>query len=84
MASYRYAVTQAARYREFLRQAAHLAPWLEQFALDHTACRAAVAVPEIRSEHARWRDRLQRACEVFDIELVTVPERLARAGRLEG
>ena len=77
-------MTQAVLYRNFIRQAAHLAPWSEQFGLDPTARRDAVVVPEIRSEHARWRDRLQRVCEVFDVELVTVPERFARAGRLAG
>jgi hypothetical protein len=76
---YRHAVTQAVLYQEFIRQATHLAPWFERFGLDHGACRAAVVVPEYRVEDRPWRDRLLRVCGVFDVELVTVPERFARA-----
>jgi hypothetical protein len=79
---YRHAVKQAVLYREFIRQATHLAPWFELFGLDHTACRAAVVVPEFRSVNTPWGDRLRRVCEAFDIELITVPERFARAGEL--
>ncbi|WP_369253345.1 hypothetical protein [Geodermatophilus amargosae] len=79
---YRHAVGQAVLYRHFIRQAVHLAPWFDRFGLDHTACRAAVVVPEYRAETAAWGERLQRVCEVFDVELITVPERYARAGVL--
>ena len=79
---YRHAVTQAVLYREFIRQAVHLSPWLARFGLDQTACRAAVVVPEFRPENERWRQRLQHVCAAFDVELVTVPERFARAGLL--
>jgi hypothetical protein len=78
---YRHAVQQAVLYRHFIRQADYLAPWFERFGLDHTACRAAVVVPEFREEGLPWRDRLQRVCDVFDVELITVPERFARVGR---
>jgi hypothetical protein len=77
---YRHAVSQAVLYREFIRRATHLAPWFERFGLDHTACRAAVVVPEFRAEHTIWKDRLTRVCAVFDVELVTVPRETARAG----
>ncbi|PWW23497.1 hypothetical protein JD79_02671 [Geodermatophilus normandii] len=77
---YRHAVGQAVLYRHFIRQAVHLAPWFNRFGLDQTACRAAVVVPEYRAETAGWGERLKRVCEVFDVELITVPERFARAG----
>ena len=66
------------------RLAEHLWPRFEGFGLDENACRlpAAVVVPEFRSEHERWRQRLQRVGAAFDVELVTVPERFARAGLL--
>jgi len=76
---YRHAVSQAVLYREFIRRATHLGPWFAQFGLDQTACRAAVVVPEFKSEHGIWRDRLHRLCVAFDVELVPVPERFARA-----
>jgi hypothetical protein len=79
---YRHAVAQAVLYREFIRQAARLAPWFDGYGLDHTACRAAVVVPEIGAKQQRWSDRLHRVCEVFVVELVTVPERVARTARL--
>ncbi|MGY1753825.1 hypothetical protein [Blastococcus sp. SYSU D01042] len=76
---YRHAVEQAVLYRHFIRQATHLAPWFERFDLDHTACRAAVVVPEFREGTEGWVERLRALCEVFDVELVTVPERFAEA-----
>jgi hypothetical protein len=79
---YRHAVGQAVLYRHFIRQAAHLAPWFARFGLDHTACRAAVVVPEFRPETAGWGDRLRRVCEVFDVERITFPEYFARVGAL--
>ncbi|MGY1915855.1 hypothetical protein [Blastococcus sp. SYSU DS0973] len=79
---YRHAVEQAVLYRHFIRQATYLAPWFEQFGLDHATCRAAVVVPEIRTQQARWRDRLQRVCEAFDVELIEVPQRVAQAAPL--
>jgi hypothetical protein len=80
---YRHAVAQAVLYRHFIRSATHLAPWFEGLGLDHTACRAAVVVPTFGSEHQKWRNRLQRVCQAFDVELVEVPERFARAGLIE-
>lgn len=80
---YRHAVAQAVLYRHFIRSATHLAPWFERLGLDHTACRAAVVVPTFRPEHRKWRDRLLPVCGVFDVELVEVPERYARAGAPE-
>ncbi len=80
---YRHAVTQAVLYRHFIRSATHLAPWFKDLELDHAACRAAVVVPTFRSEHQKWRNRLQRVCQAFDVELVEVPERFARAGLIE-
>ncbi len=79
---YRHAVGQAVLYRHFIRQAIYLAPWFDRFGLDQTACRAAVVVPEYRAETAAWGERLRRVCEVFNVELITVPERFARAGTL--
>jgi hypothetical protein len=79
---YRHAVAQAVLYRHFIRSAIHLAPWFEGLKLDHTACRAAVVVPTFRSEHRKWRDRLLQVCQVFDVELVEVPEQYALAGAL--
>lgn len=76
---YRHAVEQAVLYRHFIRQAAHLAPWFERFDLDHTACRAAVVVPEFSPGSERWAERLRAVCAVFDVELVTVSERFAEA-----
>jgi hypothetical protein len=76
---YRHAVAQAVLYRHFIKHATHLAQWFERFGLDHAACRAAVVVPEFRPTQANWHQRLQRMCQVFDVELVTVPERFARA-----
>jgi hypothetical protein len=80
---YRHAVAQVVLYRHFIRSATHLAPWFEDLDLDHTACRAAVVVPTFRSEHRKWRDRLLQVCQVFDVELVEVPEQYARAGVIE-
>jgi hypothetical protein len=79
---YRHAVGQAVLYRHFIRQAVHLAPWFDRFGLDHTACRAAVVVPEFRAGTAAWGERLRRVCEVFDVELIIVPERFTRVGTL--
>ncbi len=80
---YRHAVDQAVLYRHFIRSATHLAPWFERFGLDHTACRAAVVVPELRSAADGWRSRLQRVCEAFDVELIEVPEHFARTAAHE-
>src|SRR4051812_39222574 len=80
---YRHAVTQAVLYREFIRRASYLSPWFEQFGLNHTACRAAVVVPEFRDPDTPWKCRLRKVCEAFDVELVMVPERFARAGAMQ-
>ncbi|MGY1640861.1 hypothetical protein ACI782_06960 [Geodermatophilus sp. SYSU D00703] len=78
---YRHAVHQAVLYRHFIREAVHLAPWFERFGLDHTACRAAVVVPEFAARDSPWPGRLARVCDTFDVELITVPQHVARAGR---
>ncbi|QXG76719.1 hypothetical protein KUM42_03980 [Modestobacter sp. L9-4] len=79
---YRHGVKQAVLYRHFIRHATYLAPWFERFGLDHAACRAAVVVPEFQPDQERWRDRLQRVCDAFDVELITVPEHFARQGTM--
>lgn len=69
---YRHAVAQAVLYRHFIRQAKDLHFWFDHYDLDATLCRAAVVVPEFKT--ATWQARLTDLCEVFEVNLATVPE----------
>src|SRR4051794_35441069 len=75
---YRHAVAQAVLYREFIRRAEPLHPWFEKRGLVATDCRAAVVVPTIPSQQARWRHRLMALCRVFDVAFVEVDPLHAR------
>ena len=75
---YRHAIAQAVLYREFIKQATPLHWWFDAKNLTAAHCKGAIVVPKLTGPNAVWRDRLQRLCRTFGIDLIEVDPASAR------
>jgi len=68
---YRHGVSQAVLYREFIRKAKALHPWVDSIGLKASECRAAVVFPEMRGpRRERLLADLRATAEDFDVAIV--------------
>ena len=72
----RHGVGQVVLYREFIREATPLHPYLSQSGAKPSSCRAAVAFPHLSGSDAASRTRdVEALGELFDVEVLLLDAR---------
>ena len=71
---YRYAISQAVLYREFIRRAVQIHPWFDENGMDANKCRALVAFPKMKASQNKLLAQHRAVGELFEVTVVEIDD----------